>query len=140
VRKISVLVVEDHEKYLEALLGLLSRVDEFQIVGVARTAEEGFERLQECSVDLVLVDIGLPRMDGISFVKRVHNQCPDLLCVMISGYLAPVYVKKSLQAGARGYLLKDNYTGIVEGLKRVIGGEIFVSKEVGEVDLDFLQS
>ena len=131
---ISLLVVEDHEKYRNALLDLLSRADEFQIVGVARTAEEGFEKLGESSVDLVLVDIGLPRMDGISFVKRIHNQYPDLLCVMISGYVSPVYIKKSLQAGARGYLLKDNYTDIVEGIKSVIRGEIYVSKEVDEVD------
>lgn len=138
--KISLLVVEDHEKYRNALLDLLSRDGEFQIVGVARTAEEGFEKLGEWSVDLVLVDIGLPRMDGISFVKRIHNQYPDLLCVMISGYVSPVYIKKSLQAGARGYLLKDNHTTIVEGIKSVIRGEIYVSKELGEVDSSLLQS
>ena len=140
MNKISLLVVEDHEKYRNALLDLLSRDGEFQIAGVARTAEEGFEKLGEWSVDLVLVDIGLPRMDGISFVKRIHNQYPDLLCVMISGYVSPVYIKKSLQAGARGYLLKDNYTDIVEGIKSVIRGEIYVSKELDEVDSSLLQS
>jgi two-component system response regulator DesR len=67
-------------------------------------------------------------------VKRIHYQYPDLLCVMISGYVSPVYIKKSLQAGARGYLLKDNHTTIVEGIKSVIRGEIYVSKELGEVD------
>lgn len=140
MNKISLLVVEDHEKYRNALLDLLSRDDEFQIAGVARTAEEGFEKLGESSVDLVLVDIGLPRMDGISFVKRIHNQYPDLVCVMISGYVSPVYIKKSLQAGARGYLLKDNYTDIVEGIKSVVRGEIYVSKELDEVDSSLLQS
>jgi DNA-binding NarL/FixJ family response regulator len=133
------LVVEDHERYQNALLDMLSRQAEFQIAGVAGTAEEGFEILQESSVDLALVDIGLPRMDGISFVKRIHKQYPDLLIVMLSGYLSAVYVKKALQAGARGYLLKDNYAGIIDGLKRVIDGEIYVSKEIGDVDLDFLQ-
>jgi DNA-binding NarL/FixJ family response regulator len=72
-------------------------------------------------------------------VKRIHKQYPDLLIVMLSGYLSAVYVKKALQAGARGYLLKDNYAGIIDGLKRVINGEIYVSKEIGDVDLDFLQ-
>lgn len=137
MNKITLLVVEDHEKYRNALLDLLSREDEFQIVAVAQTAEEGLERLQENHVDLALVDIGLPGTDGISFVKQVHNQHPDLLCVMISGYLSPVYIKKSMQAGARGYLLKDNHAGIVEGLKRVVRGEIYISQEVGAVDLDF---
>jgi DNA-binding NarL/FixJ family response regulator len=131
--------VEDHERYQNALLDMLSRQAEFQIAGVAGTAEEGFEILQESSVDLALVDIGLPRMDGISFVKRIHKQYPDLLIVMLSGYLSAVYVKKALQAGARGYLLKDNYAGIIDGLKRVINGEIYVSTEIGDVDLDFLQ-
>lgn len=140
MNKIALLVIEDHEKYRNALLDLLSREDEFQVAGVAETAEEGFEKLQECRVDLALVDIGLPKMDGISFVKRIHNQCPDLLIVMISGYVSPVYIKKSLQAGARGYLLKDNHAGILEGLRRVIRGEIYVSKEIGEMDMGFLRS
>jgi DNA-binding NarL/FixJ family response regulator len=135
---ISILVVEDHPMYLKALLALLSRDDEFQIAGVAQTAEEGFEKLRECRVDLALVDIGLPRMDGITFVKQVHAQCPELLIVMLSGYISPVYIKKSLEAGARGYLLKDNYAGILEGLRRVIHGEIYVSQELGEEASGFL--
>jgi two-component system response regulator DesR len=139
MNKISLLVVEDHERYLEALLDLLSRDQGLQVAGVARTAEEGLEKLGESSLDLVLVDIGLPRMDGITLVKRIHTQHPDLLCVMLSGYLAPVYIKKSLQAGARGYLLKDNHAGILEGIHRVIQGEIYLSKEVGEIDLGFLK-
>ena len=139
MNKISLLVVEDHERYLEALLDLLSRDQELQVGGVARTAEEGLEKLGEDTADLVLVDIGLPRMDGITFVKHIHTQYPDLLCVMLSGYLSPVYIKKSLQAGARGYLLKDNHAGILEGIHRVIKGELYVSKEVGEIDLSFLE-
>jgi DNA-binding NarL/FixJ family response regulator len=139
VKKTSILVVEDHEIYLTALLDLLGREPEFQVAGVARTAEEGFKRLQECSVDLALVDIGLPRMDGISFVKRIHAECPTLLVVMLSGYLSPVYVKKSLQAGARGYLLKDCYADIVVGIKRVIDGEIYLSKELDQTDPGFVQ-
>lgn len=138
MNKISLLVVEDHPIYLKALLEMLSRDDEFQIAGVAESAEEGLEKLSQCHVDLALVDIGLPRMDGISFVKRVHAQCPDLLIVMLSGYLSPVYIKKSLQYGARGYLLKDNYAGVLEGLRRVVQGEIYISQELGEEASGFL--
>lgn len=138
VNKTILLIVEDHEMYRNVLLNVLSRDQKFHIAGIARTAEEGLEKLKEFNVDLVLVDVGLPGMDGIDFVKLVHDQYPDLRCAMLSGYHSAVYVQRSLQAGARGYLLKDNPAGILEGIQKVLNGETYVSKELGEVNFGFL--
>jgi DNA-binding NarL/FixJ family response regulator len=57
----------------------------------------------------------------------IHEQVPNILCLMLSGHLTPFYVKRSLEAGARGYVLKDDIPGVLEGVERVLAGEIYVS-------------
>jgi DNA-binding NarL/FixJ family response regulator len=78
-------------------------------------------------VDLVLIDVSLPTMNGIQLAGMIHDQYPNLQCLMLSGHLTPFYVKRSLEAGARGYVLKDDIPGVLEGVERVLEGEIYVS-------------
>ena len=136
--KISLLIVEDHEIYSHVLLELLRKDENLEVVAVVATAEEGLEKLSHSKFDLALVDIGLPRIDGITLVKLMREQYPDLTCIMISGYLSASHVQRALEAGAHGYLLKDNYAGILEGIWRVMNGETYVSKELGEYGLGHL--
>lgn len=132
MNKISLLIVEDHEGYSNVLQDLLIKDENIQLVEVVRTAEDGLEKLGKLDVDLVLVDLGLPKMDGITFVELVHDQYPNLLCLMVSAHLSPESAQRSLQAGARGYVLKDNYSGILEGIWCVINGGTYLSKELGK--------
>jgi DNA-binding NarL/FixJ family response regulator len=81
-------------------------------------------------LDLLLVDVSLPRRSGISLVVVLHEKYPDLLCMMLSGHLSPHYARRSLEAGARGYVVKDHVEGILQGIQHVLQGEIYVSKEL----------
>ena len=63
-------------------------------------------------------------------VKIVHEEFPDLPCVMLSGHLSAQYAQRALEAGARGYLIKDNPIGILSGIQRVLKGEIYLSEEL----------
>jgi two-component system response regulator DesR len=134
MNKISLLVVEDNEVYSRILLDIFGKDENIQRIELVRTAEDGLEKLGEIQVDLVLATIGLPGMDGITFVQLVHDQHPSLPCVMISGFVDPHYLQESLRAGARGYLLKENFSAILEGIWCVIQGGTYVSKELGEAD------
>jgi DNA-binding NarL/FixJ family response regulator len=127
----SILLVEDHEAFATALLNIINKEEGLSVVAVVGTAEEALERLSELEVDLVLVDVSLPRVNGIHLVSRIHEQSPNLPCVMLSGHLSPEYVRRALDAGARGYMIKDNPAGILDGIRRVFNGEIYVSKELG---------
>ena len=133
MNKFSILLVEDHEAFATALLSILNKEENFSIVAVANTAEQALEELAKSKVDLALVDVSLPRVNGINLVGDIHEKYPDVSCVMLSGHLSPEYVRRALDAGARGYMLKDNPAGILEGLRRVFNGGIYVSKELGEV-------
>ena len=126
----SILIVEDHKVYTRALLRLLSSNKNLSILAVTETAEQALEQLQGLRVDLVLADISLPRMSGIDLIEKLHEKYPDLLSAILSGHLSSEYVRRALNAGARGYLVKDNPTGILEGIQRVLNGELYISEEV----------
>ena len=124
----SLLVIEDHPAFGKALVRLLSGKADLDIVGIIETGEEALEKLDELDVDLILIDVSLPRMNGIQLVQLIRERFPDQLCMMLSGHLAPFYVKRSLEAGARGYVLKDDIAGVLEGVEQVLRGEIYISK------------
>ena len=124
----SILVVEDHAAFGKALVRLLSEKANLDVVDIIPSGEETLEKLPGMDVDLLLIDVSLPKMNGIRLVSRIHEMFPDLRCLMLSGHLTPFYVKRSLEAGARGYVLKDDISGVLEGVEHVLKGEIYVSK------------
>lgn len=125
---LSVVILEDHDIMAEVLARLLKKRGDLNVMARVRSAEEALELLSNVVVDLILVDISLPRMNGIEFVSILREKFPNLICLMLSGHNATHYVRRSLDAGARGYLLKDDPEAIIEGIERVLDGEIYVSK------------
>lgn len=129
----SILLVEDHPIFAQALMRILRERGQIEVKTVATSAEEALEMLQEVEVDLVLVDVSLPHKSGISLVVDVHEKYPDLPCVMLSGHLSLYYARSSLAAGARGYLIKDHAQEILDGIQRVLQGEVYVSEELRDM-------
>ena len=127
---VSILLVEDHEVFAKALLRVLGGNPNLNVVAVAQSAEAALEQLPELSVDLVLADVSLPHMNGIDLVKDLRQKYPRLPSAVLSGHLSPEYVQRALDAGANGYMVKDNPAGILEGIQRILNGEVYVSKEV----------
>ena len=124
----TILVIEDHEAFGKALVRLLSEKANFHVVDVITSGEEALEKLPHMNVDLLLIDVSLPRMNGIRLVSMIQEKFPGIRCLMLSGHLTPFYVQRSLEAGARGYVLKDDIAGVLEGVESVLNGEIYVSK------------
>lgn len=126
----SILLVEDHAGFAKALLNMLSQNPSLQIVAVAESAEAALQYLREASVDLVLVDYSLPDMSGVTLLEAMLAEHPDLLCAMLSGHLSLQHARRALEVGARGYLIKDNPLGILNGIPRILKGEIYLSDEL----------
>ena len=124
----SILLIEDHIEFANALQRLLNGKTGFQIIDVVQSAEDTLKKLPDLKVDLILVDVSLPMMNGIDLVQQIHAEYPQLRCLMLSGHMTPKYVKRSLDVGARGYILKDDLSGIREGIRRVLDGEIYLSE------------
>ena len=126
----SILIVEDHKILAEVLSNTLRRSGQFEVAGVVNTAEAALEQLTKLDVDLVLVDISLPQTTGIELVSLIYSKYPHLPCVMISGHSTSHYVNLSLAAGARGYVVKDDIHDILDGVRCVLEGGTYLSKQV----------
>ena len=124
----SILIVEDHAILGKALVRLLTEKANQRVVAVVGSAEEAIERLPDLDVDLAMVDVSLPKMNGIQLVAYLHEHYPELPCLVITGHLIPFYLERSLEAGARGYVLKDDVAGILEGVQSVLEGGTYISK------------
>ncbi len=123
----SILVVEDHPVFSQSLVRLLRERGNFE-VETAGSGEEAVEQLKKVTPDLVVIDVSLPGMSGIRLIKMLHDVTPGLPCLMLSGHLANHYVMQSMAAGARGYVLKDDIPGIMEGIQLVLNGGTFISR------------
>ena len=132
----SILVVEDHKLMAETLVHVLRTKGRFKVEDVAETAEDAMEWLSEREaghkVDLALVDVVLPRTSGIELVSMIQQKYPGLPCLMISGRSAGQYVRRSMAAGARGYVLKDDFQDVMKGIRRVLKGGTYWSKQLKE--------
>ena len=123
----SILLIEDHMLFAQAIQRLLNRETGLEIVDIVQSGEEALKKLPGLKVDLAIIDVSLPAMSGIDVVRQIHVTFPQLRCLMLSGHMTPKYVKHSLEAGAYGYVLKDDVNGILEGIRRALDGEIYLS-------------
>lgn len=128
----SILLVEDHKLMADALVRVLDQKGNFKVAEVVESAEEALERLSNLQVDLALVDVVLPRTSGIELVSMLREKYPTLPCLMISSWKSDQYVKRSLRAGARGYVLKDDVFDVINGIRHVLDGGTYLSKLISE--------
>jgi DNA-binding NarL/FixJ family response regulator len=126
----SILLVEDHPIFATALQRMLHDRGHIDVLAVVESAEEALNLIPNLEIDLVLVDVSLPHKSGISLVRNLQKTNPDLPCVMLSGHASQHYARSSLAAGARGYLVKDHAEEILDGIQRVLQGEVYVSEQV----------
>jgi DNA-binding NarL/FixJ family response regulator len=105
--KIRVLIADDHLVVREGLEAMLHSSDDFEIVGQAIDGLETLRLVEELHPDVVLIDVQMPKMDGIEATRRIRQQSPTTQVVILSSFDEDEYIYKAIQAGARGYLLKD---------------------------------
>jgi DNA-binding NarL/FixJ family response regulator len=104
---IGVLVVDDQRLIREGIASLLDLQDGIAVVGMAANGKEAVERVLELRPDLVLMDVRMPEMDGVTAVAVLRRTAPDCRVVMLTTFDDEEYVVRALRAGAAGYLLKD---------------------------------
>jgi DNA-binding NarL/FixJ family response regulator len=124
------LVVEDNAILAVTMVNFLRKQGDLTVAAVVPTAEAALEQLQQVVVDLVLVDVALPGMNGIDLVATLRKSYPELPCLMLSGHSELDYIRRSLTAGARGYVIKSDPLQILVAVRRVLAGEIYLSEEL----------
>jgi DNA-binding NarL/FixJ family response regulator len=125
------LIVDDHPLVRDGLRARLSSLPSLEVVGEAGNAAEAMAQLAHAKPDLVLMDVGMKDVNGIALTQRLLAEQPGLLVLMLSMYDNPEYVNRAMQAGARGYVLKDApASDIVDAIAAVTAGGTFLSPAV----------
>ncbi|MCS7287004.1 MAG: response regulator [Anaerolineae bacterium] len=117
---IKVLIIDDIPQTRENLRKLLSLEPDMEIVGMAATGEEGVELARKLRPDIVLMDINLPGMDGITATEIISREVPEAQVIMISVQGEPAYMRRSMLAGAREFLIKPfSSDELISAIRRV---------------------
>jgi DNA-binding NarL/FixJ family response regulator len=124
-----VLIVDDYEPWRRFILSSLQKWPELQVVGEASDGQEAVQKSQEIQPDLILLDIGLPTMNGIEAARQIQQQSPNSRILFCSENLSPDVAEAALRAGAGGYLVKsDAGSDLFSAVISVIRGKRFVSR------------
>jgi DNA-binding NarL/FixJ family response regulator len=129
---ITVLLVEDHRLVREALRDTLDKEPDIQVIGEAGDANSAFERAHALNPDLVVLDIGLPDLNGIEAATKLKERAGvEPKIIALSAYADRRFVTEMLRAGASSYVTKSSAgTELVRAIRAVAAGEIYVCPEV----------
>jgi DNA-binding NarL/FixJ family response regulator len=104
---IDVLVVDDHALMRAGLRGLIAGADDMRVVGMAADGAQALAALAACTPDVVLMDLSMPALDGVSATRRISEAHPDVAVLVLTSYSDQQRVMEAMDAGAIGYVLKD---------------------------------
>jgi DNA-binding NarL/FixJ family response regulator len=127
----SVFLVEDHPAILEAVTGTVNETPDVEVAGTTGSTTEAFRQIEKHQPDVVVVDISLEDGHGLDLIQNVQAQCPGVKSIVFSMYDETVYAERALQAGASGYLMKDEpLEALIDGIRAVSEGEVYLSDEM----------
>ena len=106
-KKNRVVVAEDHTLFREGVKALISFESDFEVVGEAADGQEAILRAEKLRPDLLLLDLSMPRVDGLAAIKEIRRRCPDTKILVLTVHKTEEHVAETLRAGANGYVLKD---------------------------------
>lgn len=131
---IRVMLVDDHMVVRRGLAMVLSVYKEFQVVGEAGDGEEALRLCEKLHPDVVLMDLLMPRMDGVVATQKIKERWPDTQVIALTSFKEKEYVEGALKAGASGYLLKNvSADELVGAIKRAASGQPSLSPEAAQV-------
>lgn len=105
--RLRLLLADDHRMFRQGLRELIERKTQFEVVGEARTGREVLEQVDKLRPDIVLLDIQMPELDGISVARQLAVSRPEIKIIMLTMYRQDQHLIDAIKAGVKGYLLKD---------------------------------
>jgi DNA-binding NarL/FixJ family response regulator len=136
-KKIRVLLADDHTILCEGIRSCLAPFPLIEIVGEARNGEEAVRKAKELAVDVLLMDINMPLMNGLEALELLGREAPNTKVLILTVHNNPEYLRRTVREGARGYLLKDaSPAELARAIEVVNDGKTFFSPEVSGVLLD----
>lgn len=131
---IRILLADDHTVIRSGLRALLDRVSDFKVVAESGDGREAVDFADEHRPQVVVMDIAMPRLNGIDATQLITSKHPEIAVVILSMHSDEGYVLRSLKAGARGYLMKDSAEAeLISAIRAVHEGKAFFSPAISKM-------
>ncbi len=138
---IRVAVVDDQRLFTRGLSGLVGMLPDVEVVGVAYDGEEAIALCRREEPDVVLMDISMPKMDGISATREIRSLLPQSAVIILTAHEEDEQVFEGIKAGAQGYLLKDaELEDLSRAIRTVYAGDTIIAPELAQKMLSTFQS
>jgi DNA-binding NarL/FixJ family response regulator len=132
---VRILVVDDYEPFRQSVCAMLSKAQGLQVIGEGSDGLEAVQKAEELQPDLILLDIGLPNLNGLDAASRIKGVAPGSKIIFVTQERASDVIRAALSNGAKGYVLKsDAGSELLPALEIVLGGGRFVSRGVEDCD------
>tara|TARA_R110002049_G_scaffold6548_2_gene41093 strand:+ start:7768 stop:8412 length:645 start_codon:yes stop_codon:yes gene_type:complete len=138
---IQVFIIDDHKMVIEGMQLLLQHENDIKVIGTALSGEEGLEAVANTDVDVILLDINMPGINGIDTCKELLKIKPQLKIIAISMHKESSLIKLMLSSGAKGYVLKNaGQDEVIEAIKTVYDGKMYLDATVNDIVVNSVAS
>ncbi|UZF91575.1 response regulator [Bosea sp. NBC_00550] len=135
-----IILVDDHPVILTGLAALVRSLPGLELVGQATVASQALTLVREQNPNIVVLDMGLPGMNGVALAERILEKAPHTRIVMLTHFEEPSYVQKALRTGIRGYVLKSSPSDkIAQAIKTVQSGGVYIDSELEEFRSEWIR-
>jgi DNA-binding NarL/FixJ family response regulator len=134
--KVRIMIVDDHPVFRLGLRELINQEKDLAVCGEAEDYTSAWNEIQRIEPEMVLVDLSLKGRDGISLVKEINRHYRDTPVLVVSMHDETRFAERALQAGAKGYIMKqETLTSIVTAIRHILGGKIYLSDRLKDAVL-----
>jgi two-component system, NarL family, response regulator NreC len=129
-----ILLVDDHEIMREGMCALLRKHSNYEVVGQAADGRKALALVSELQPDVVIMDIGMPNLNGIEATRQVLSQNPEIRIMALSTHSEGTIVARMIKAGASGYMLKESaFEELIDGIDLMLTGKVFLCSKISKV-------
>ena len=139
MKPLRILLGDDHSLILKGIKGLLE--GHYHVVGLAEDGKALVEAAARLEPDLVVLDVGMPILNGIDAARQIKKALPSVKLIFLSMHANPIYLRKALEAGASGYVLKSGAAEeLLTALEEVRRGRVYITPIFGETVIESARS
>jgi DNA-binding NarL/FixJ family response regulator len=134
---ITVFLADDHAVVRDGLRLLLEGQGDIKVIGDAANGREAVQQVEQLRPDVVVMDISMPELNGIEATQQICEACPSAQVVVLSMHYTSEHIFRALQAGARGYLLKESAgVEVINAVRTVHAGQRYLSQKISDKVID----
>lgn len=135
--KLRIMLADDHETVREGLKMIVDAQDDMEVVGVASNGREAIDRAQELLPEVIVLDISMPKLNGLKATEKLKEVCPQIRVVTLSRHGDDGYVRQLLRAGASGYVLKQSAPAeLIHAIRAVAAGGNYLDPKIAVRAMD----